>query len=244
MKQNSLIEIGSKANVIIRFLSNTNINNTTYLANEPFLYLKEVQVVITYESSNPNSSAGTKKVISNSFINPTQIMIESPEFNKKICSLLTTYDSEDSFYPTKFITLTAEKEEGEESGIIWLTEPIKENSQVYAYDSDYILLDVTYDSVTNTISSTSFEDGENYLISFSSVESGTKFILVKPCIPYMSIEIQGIGNIDKEKKKIMAFFSKVSIQNVLELNFLNDDRVKSPLVFNILDGENYMFLED
>ena len=44
MNQNSIIEIGSKADVIIRFKSATNINGRAYKPNEPYLFLKRCGV--------------------------------------------------------------------------------------------------------------------------------------------------------------------------------------------------------
>ena len=42
---NSLIEIGSKANVILRFKAPISINGQSYVADEPYLFLKDVNVV-------------------------------------------------------------------------------------------------------------------------------------------------------------------------------------------------------
>ena len=40
MAKNELIEIGSRVNIILSFISETTINGETYAAGEPYLYLK------------------------------------------------------------------------------------------------------------------------------------------------------------------------------------------------------------
>ena len=55
--KNSIIEIGSKANVILRFKAKTCINGKTYDANEPYLYLKDVNVLINYTNFDKTGSS-------------------------------------------------------------------------------------------------------------------------------------------------------------------------------------------
>ena len=40
MNQNSLIEVGSKADIILRFKSAITINGRSYAAKEPYLFFK------------------------------------------------------------------------------------------------------------------------------------------------------------------------------------------------------------
>ena len=61
------------------------------------------------------------------------------------------------------------------------------------------LVEATYNSDLNAFESEDFIYQKDYYISFSSVR--TKFDLNKQAIPYMSLEVQGKGNIEKNYKK-------------------------------------------
>lgn len=238
MEQNSLIEIGSKGNVILRFLAQTTINGKTYAAQEPYLFLKDVSIIINYKKLDKSNSAGANK-IANTATYPQSISVLEAPFSRKLCSLLAAYvDDGLEYNPTIFKTLTAE------TGIIYLPEEVKESGAIYAYDEDFDSVVFTYNSVLNALESESFVEDTDYLISYSSVKTGTKFNLIQPCYPYMSMEIQGIGNIDKSTKRVIMYFEKVSLNSLLEFNFIQNNRINTPLEFHIIDGINYVIFED
>jgi hypothetical protein len=61
----------------------------------------------------------------------------------------------------------------------------------------------------------------------------------------MSLEIQGVGNIDKVTKNILMYFDKVSLNSVIEFTFIQNDMINVPLVFYIMeDKNNYVVFED
>lgn len=246
MKQNSLIEIGSKAtNVIISFNTPTTINGKNYKKNEPFLLLKEVTTIIEYAAAGDVEGLGSKKAIASSFINPTKIYITGTNFTRKICSLLSTFVGESQvFLSNEMKTLSAQK--GDENPVIYLTDPISEAKEFYVYDDEFERVEgVIYDSINHTLTSPEFVEGNSYLLSFATERIGTRFNLKKPVIPYMNIEIQGTGNIDKKTSNIYAFFGKVALVNSMEFNFVQNDMIKAPLEFEIItDGENYIVFED
>jgi hypothetical protein len=240
MNQNSLIEIGSRANVILRFKTETTINGKTYAASEPFLYLKDVSVVIDYDNVSKVGKSSPKNVIASSEISPVAIQIRGYSFSRKIASLISCFvENEFSYNPTKFFSAIAEED------TIYLTDDVFEGSEFYVYDKDFEKINVVYNDETNSLSGQEIEDGEEYLVSFSSVRIGTKFLFQKPNISYMTIEIQGVGNIDKKTKTVLAYFDKVSLDTVLDLNFLQDGSIGVPLDFIILNStNNYIIFED
>ena len=82
-------------------------------------------------------------------------------------------------------------------------------ASIFVYDSNYNKLTFTYNETSNSISSESFLDETQYLISFSSELVGTRYSLNQPCdISYYNLEIQGVGNIDKITKKYCNAFWK------------------------------------
>ena len=239
MDYNSLIEIGSKANIVLRFKGNTQINGVNYAANEPYLFLKDVNVVINY--SNQDKTGETDiNVIANSDIKPRMVMVGGFSFSRKIASLLACFkESELSYTQTIFKTLKGSEEK------ILLLDDIVINDNLFVYDSDFNKIEVTYDAGLNSLNSPSIQSGEEYLVSFSAEKIGTKFDLNKPHIPYMSLEIQGIGNINKARKEVLMYFDKVSLNSVLNFTFVQDQMINVPLEFYIIeDKNNYVIFED
>jgi len=245
MNYNSLIEIGSKANVILRFKAPTTIGGVTYAANEPYLFLKDVNVLIEY--SNQDKSGQTDiNVIANSDIKPRTIIVGGFPLTKKITSLLACYKGSEQDIKTIFKTEKATRDEGESEGTILISDQdFVNNENLFVYDSNFDTIDFTYDAGQNALISSDFNDQEEYLVSFSTEFVGSKFDLNKPSIPYMSLEIQGIGNINKLKKEVIMYFDKVSLNSVIEFTFIQDQIVNVPLQFYIIeDKNNYVVFED
>ena len=239
MNQNSLIEIGSKANVILRFKAATEINGVSYAANEPYLFLKDANVLIEY--TNQDKSGQTDiNVIANSDIKPRVVSIGGFPLTKKITSLLADYKGSEENVKTIFKTLTVS------DGVILIPdEDFVEDGNLFVYDSNFETVDFTYDAAENALNSAEFNNGEEYLVSFSTEFSGSKFDLNKPHIPYMSLEIQGVGNINKLKKEVIMYFDKVSLNSIIEFTFIQDEIVNVPLQFYIIeDKNNYVIFED
>jgi hypothetical protein len=252
MNYNSLIEIGSKANVILRFKAATTINGKTYAANEPYLYLKDCNVLVNY--SNQDKSGTTDiNVIAYSDIKPRTVLIGGISFTRKLASLLASfggkcgeYEEEEGFNLTKFVTLKAIRGEGDPVGeILFTDEDIVVDNNLFIYDVNFEPVLFQYDSETNTFTSAGFDDGTEYLITYSSARIGTKFDLNKPHIPYMSLEVQGVGNIDKVTKNVAMYFDKVSLNSILQFTFIQGDMINVPLEFYIIeDKNNYVVFED
>jgi hypothetical protein len=168
MDYNSLIEIGSKANVVLRFKAATCINGITYEANEPYLYLKDVNVLINY--SNQDKTGETDiNVIANSDIKPRTVMIGGFSFSRKIASLLAKYEDSDlSYNITLFKSLIGVKEEGDNEGSILLLDDLVENDNLFVYDSDFNKIDFGIACVSeiesNPITPDTFSSGRTFLI--------------------------------------------------------------------------------
>jgi hypothetical protein len=245
MNYNSLIEIGSKANVILRFKAPTNINGVDYAANEPYIYLKDVNAIISYSNQDKTGSTDVT-VIANSDVKPRTVVIGGFPFSRKIASLLACFKGKNiEYFPTLFKTLPAIKETGESEGTIFLVDDIQFNDKIFVYNNNFEVISFTYNAAENSLKSSEFEDEKQYLISFSSVKMGTKYDLNKAHIPYMSLEIQGVGNIDKVKKEVLMYFDKVSLNSIVNFTFIQDDIINVPLEFYIIDDKNnYVVFED
>lgn len=240
MNQNSLIEIGSKANVILKCNVATYINGTTYAAGEPYLYLQDVAIAIDYRNYDKNGSA-IETVIANSTITPKKVSLSNVSFSRKICSLIAAFQNTNTAYNyTLFKTLVAD------GTSLYLTDAIDSTEAFYVYDSSFAkVANVSYATAPNSLTSANFVSGDQYLVSFFTPVVSTKFNLDQPCsLPYMSMEIQGIGNVDKISKKILIYFEKVSLNSMPQFNFMYDNVINVPLVFHIIKGNNYITIED
>lgn len=245
MNQNSIIEIGSKADVILRFKSPTTINGRNYVANEPYLFLREVNVLINY--SNQDKSGTTDiNVIASSDIKPRSVSIRGVPFTRKLAALLAAYKGSVDFNPTVQKTLVAQREVGSDEGYIFLVDEIDATENLFVLDETFTLVDdVIYDADLNALKSVNFIDAKQYYISFASVSRGSRFDLKKPATGYMSMEIQGKGNIDKTTKTVVMYFDKVSLNSLLYFTFIQGDMINVPLEFYIIDDKNnYVVFED
>ena len=246
MSQNKLIEIGSKANVILRFRQETKVNGETYSANEPYLLFKNANVLVDYSNEDKTGTA-TRTVIANSEINPTIISVGSVNLTRKLVSLLTCFSGEEEkFGLTLFETRSPEEVNGNLQIILNENVLAGTENNIFVYEEgelDKILF--TYDAATNRITSSEFQANKEYLITYTSELTGTEFSLKKNHVPYFSLEIQGVGNIDKKKKNINMYFDKVSLNASIEFSFIQDEMLNVPLVFHIIENKNnYVWIEN
>lgn len=247
MSQNNLIEIGSKANVILRFRQDLVENNEIkYKANEPYLFFKNANVIIDYSNEDKTGTAA-RTVIANSQINPRIVSIGSINLTRKLISLLTCFLGNEESFP---LTLFETRKPTEENGTFYIipNEPVKQNlkDQIFIYsEHDFERIDFTYDAATNRITSSEFQADTNYLVTYPSEQTGMSFSLNKNHVPYFSLEIQGLGNVDKQKKNIVMYFDKVSLNTAIEFNFIQDEIINVPLIFHIIENKNnYVWVEE
>lgn len=238
MNQNSIIEIGSKANLVLRFKTEVCLNGKKYAAGEPYLYLKDCNIIIDYSNQDKTGTAA-KTLIANSDIKPRTVIVRGVSFSRKLASLLATFAGEQEEYTTtKFETRNPI------DGEIFLTETA-DPEKLFVYNRNYELVKVEYDEDINLVTSDAFDDSQPYFISYPSVKQGTKFELNKPFIPYMSMEIQGVGNVDGSTKNIMIYLDKVSLNSLINFSFIYNDMINVPLEFHIIDDKkNYVVFEE
>lgn len=239
MNYNSLIEIGSKADVILSFRADTKINGICYKKGEPYLYLRDVNVLVGYSKADETAETN-KTLMAYSNIKPRTVTIGSVSLTRKLAALLAAYKGSVTEPLTVFRTLVADE------NTIYLNDKVFEGSDFFVYDENLEKVDnVTFDRATNTLTSENFIDDNQYLISFASELVGTKLELNKEHSPYMEMEIQGVGNIDKATKKVIMKFDKVSLNSLVNFNFIQGDMINVPLEFHIIeDTGNFVVFED
>jgi len=251
MAKNNLIEVGSKANIVLRFKSETSINGETYAANEPYLLFKNADVVIEYDNEDKSASAG-RTIIANSDIYPTIIRIGSVNLTRKLMSLLVGFQEESTdFGLTRFETIEPEEDESTGNKFLTINNEVLTGAEdsIFVYEEEsFDRLLVTYSAAQNRlipVNQSELNLAKNYLASYSSEMTGLKFNLQKCSIPYMSLEIQARGNIDKISKNVIMYLDKVSLNSTIDFSFLQDDKINVPLDFNIIENKkNYIWIEE
>jgi len=251
MAKNNLIEVGSKANVVLRFKTETTINGETYAINEPYLLFKNANVILDYGNENKSASAG-RTIIANSDIYPSVVRIASVNLTRKLMSLMTAFQEESTnFGLTRFETIQPEEDENTGEKFLTVNFDILSGSEdlIFVYEeNNFDRLLVTYSAAQNRlipVNQSELDLTKNYLVSYSSELTGLKFNLQKCSIPYMSLEIQAIGNVDKFTKNVVMYLDKVSLNSVIDFSFLQDDLISVPLDFNIIENKkNYIWIED
>ncbi|RLI49302.1 hypothetical protein DRO61_05280 [Candidatus Bathyarchaeota archaeon] len=240
MDINTIIEIGSKADIILRFKADININGKDYLADEPYLFIRDASVVINYSNQDKTGTTDTT-VVAYSDIKPRTVQIGNITFSRKLASMISTFVStEQEFTMSKFDSVISV------GSAVFPTEEIDETEPYFVYDINFdIVAAVAYNATNQSLESPNFVDDDEYIIYYSSVDTGTRFNLINPHIPYMSLEIQGQGNIDKITKKVVMYFDKVSLNAIMQFTFMQDTIMNIPLNFHIIDDKNnYVIFED
>ena len=254
VKQNSLIEIGSKGDVVLKFNTKTFVNGKCYEPNEPYIFLRDVNIIINYGSEN-KSATQQQALAAHSNIYPESVSVTGVPFSRRVASLLSTYsDSESTFLKSemKSVEPVAGPDETDvlivrdlnnDDFVLYTDEMEKVDPENYTFNTE-MTKRIQGSGVISPKGEYSFDHNKKYIIFFSSVVNGTGFKLDKPHIPYMTMEIQGVGNINKRNAQVLMRFEKVSLNSVLNFNFLEEGIIGAPLNFTIIKGKNEIWFED
>ena len=252
MKQNSLIEIGSKGDVVLKFNTKTFVNGKCYEPNEPYIFLRDVNVIINYGSEN-KSATKQQALAAHSNIYPESVSVTGVPFSRRVASLLSTYsDSGSSFKKSEMksavpvigpegVDVLIVRDLIDKDFVLYTDEMEKVDPESYTFDTEKQMIEGS--GVISAAEGYSFNHNK-YIIFFYSDVNGTRFKLDKPHIPYMTMEIQGVGNINKRNAQVLMRFEKVSLNSVLNFNFLEEGIIGAPLNFTIIKGENEIWFED
>lgn len=220
---NKLYELGSVVDILIKPNTDTVIGNKTYKANEPYTVLKDVSVGLIYEQISSDITA-KKPINSSQKARPYQITINDIQLTQKILDLiLTRIENTDYIRTIKEICIA------EKNSIYLNNEPIKD---LFIYDKSGSAVRV--DNIEDNIVSGNFNDGESYLVFYESKIDNVIYSFEMPHYPYFTLEINGKGNTDKNTSSIYCKFPAVSLVSIPNINFINEDILNSPLIFNII----------
>ena len=108
-----------------------------YAAGEPYLYLKDANVIVNYTNQDKSGSA-VKTIIANSEIKPKSVMIGGISFSRKLAALLACFQNTATDYNyTVFETFTVEREIEDTKGFLYLANTLNPDADWFVYDSNY-----------------------------------------------------------------------------------------------------------
>lgn len=201
-----LLEFGGNANVILRANIDMEINDIQYKKDDIILFLENVDLDFQY-----NEKMNDKKVASQNQLSYFSRHINT--INISNISLTTNYieifgeKKTDSFDRTVIeeTTITNKK---------WYSLQRPSKNTIFILDNSSYEIDINkeYNEIT-ILTDEEIEDGNYTIAYYTKVNSPTYDINNIESLPYMSMEIIGVGNIDKNNGNIYIKIPKVNLIN-------------------------------
>ena len=219
-----LLEFGGKANVILRANIEMSINDNHYLPGDVVFLFEEVDLDFQYNEKNSESTVGKKNQLSHFERNINTISISG-------LSLTTDYievfgQKQTNTFERSVIV------EVEVTNNTWYSLHNLSREQVFIIGQG--MYNVTIDPDYNEIIiDGQIDDGKYTVIYYTSVSNPTYNINNMESIPYMTMEITGLGNVDKENGNIYIKIPKVNLINRPDFS-LSDRITAQDLVFKVI----------
>ena len=227
--ENRIFEFGGEADVLIKFKNERIVDGVKYAANEPYTFLQDAQIQLSYQNntSNSNSGAGARASISTHNGRPSQIMITGTPLTKKICDLILTKQESNNYSFTKReITICVEEN--------WIQLNSMPVDIVYVYDNQLNLVEKSSTYTNDCRVNGKFKVNEQYLVFYKVESEGDVYNFEIPHYPYFSIELFAKGNTNKITNDVYMNFDAVSLASVPNFNVNYGGILNTPLVFNII----------
>lgn len=199
-----LLEFGGQANVILRANIDMSINGTNYQAGDVVFLFEGVDLEFTYNEKHNTSTIGKRNQLSYFERNINTVNISN-------LSLTTDYievfgeQKTDNFDRSVIeqVTVTDKK---------FYTLQLPSTNMVYILNQGQlnVNVDAEYREVTLL---EDIEDGEYTVIYTTSVNTPLYDINGMESIPYLQMEIMGLGNVDKENGNVYIRIPKVNLIN-------------------------------
>ena len=214
---NNVYEYGGIADVLLRLKVEKEINGVHYSANEPYTFLKDVQINFLYEQNDAQSN-GRKPVLSTNAGRPTQLSITGVPLTSKIADLILTREENTMYNRTR-----REKQYCSQKGVLQLNyTPI--DGSIYVYDEKFNKINVQYNGIT--ITSADIELDKTYLVFYQELFTGDKFNFEIPHYPYFTLDIFVKGNTNKISNDVYMHFDAASLNMVPNFNIINGGQQK------------------
>lgn len=220
---NKVYEYGGIADILLRFKIDKEVSGINYAANEPYTFLKDVDIQFNYEQIN-GQGAATKPIFASNAGRPTQLIISGVPLTQKIANLILTNNNDKTCNRTR-----REKIVCYESGILNLNYALSGAAFAYNNNMDRIQCSQKDNSLIGD-----FISHEEYLVFYDEEIIGDKYSFEIPHFPYFKLEVFMKGNTNKITNNIYMRFDAASLASVPNFNITSGGILNTPLVFNII----------
>lgn len=221
---NNVYEYGGIADVLLRLKIEKEIDGVHYAANEPYTFLKDVNIQFTYEQNDKQSNA-KKPVMSFNSGRPSQLIITGLPLTKKIANLILTQNN------TSYKRTRRERIFCTTDGELSINYDALPGS-FFVYDASFNRVEAN--SYNSNIIKGNFLEEQEYLVFYQEELVGDKYSFEVPFYPYFALDIFMKGNTDKITNDVYMHFDAASLVSVPNFNIINGGILNTPLVFNLI----------
>lgn len=222
---NKIYEFGGVADLLLRFSIEKEIDGVHYAANEPYTFLKDVNIQFNYDH-NVKEIGGKTSTISVRDGRPKQLIIGGVALTQKIAHLIMTSLPDKNYLRTRRERIVCYKD-----GIL-VSNYSPQSGSIFAYDSSGDRIAVTHSDNTQIFGD--FKCNVEYLIFYEQESAGDKYSFEIPHYPYFELDIFMKGNTNKISNDLYMHFNAVSLVAVPNLNITSGGILQTPLVFDII----------
>lgn len=202
----NLMEFGGQSTVILRAITDFTVNDFEYKKDDVVFLLKDVTLDFSYHEKSSDVKLGKQNQLFYDERHINTITIGETSLTSNYLQLFCSKIAEN-------YTRTHVEDVFVTDGEMFLTNKITNNVIYILEHGSYI---VTINSDYNSISLDAadlLDDGEYTILYQEEMLKPSYDINNSSSIPYLSMEIIGQGNLDKEDSKIYFFIPKVSLLN-------------------------------
>lgn len=202
----NLMEFGGQSTVILRAITDFTVNDFEYKKDDVVFLLKDVTLDFSYLEKSSDVKVGKQNQLFYDERHINTITIGETSLTSEYLQIFCKKTNETytrTHVENVFIT----------GGVMFLTNKITNNEVYILEHGKYnITLNSEYNSATLD-GANILEDGEYTALYQEELAQPSYDINDSSSIPYLSMEVIGQGNLDKEDSKIYFFIPKVSLLN-------------------------------
>lgn len=232
---NKILENAGICDVVLTAYSDFTAGGTEYEKDDIVALFKKVPVGFNYSQLASQAEAkGTKLYYSNKVLN--EVALGGVPLTDKLLSLFSTTIQN---YADKLTIVDAPLTDNK----IFLPLPPNTEKPIRILGKKGSSTPYTYDIIYNTITFTNELPNGAYTLIYFVKDTNAKTYNINDKnahIPYLSLHISNIGNIDKIGKATNIFIPKVSLIDSPMLSISKEDITYYNVLFKVIDGDCFM----
>ena len=221
---NKIYEFGGVADLLLRFSIEKEIDGVHYAANEPYTFLKDVNIQFNYDH-NIKETGGKTSTISTRDGRPKQLVIGGVALTQKIAHLIMTSSEDKTYARTRRERVIC-------NGTHLRLNYMPDINSIFVYDKEGRKINIQ--SISDNIVCGNFNHNEEYLVFYTQQATGDKYSFEIPHYPYFELDIFMKGNTNKISNDLYMHFNAASLVAVPNLNITSGGILQTPLVFDII----------